>query len=68
MFFNFSIPLCHQFILENYLQPQRDLLLYENRYCLITKLHPLKKRDSHTEHVYRRCLTAFFSIDITNAT
>ena len=26
---------------EIYLQPQNDLLLFENQYCLITKLHCL---------------------------
>ena len=44
-----------------YLQPQIDLLLYENHYCLITRLHCLINKDSHMRWVYRRCLTAFSS-------
>ena len=46
---------------KNYLQPQIDLLLYQNRCCLITKLHCLINKDSHMKHVCRRCLTAFSS-------
>ena len=46
---------------ENYLQPQIDLLLYQNHYCLITKLHCLTNKDSHTKHVCRSCLTAFYT-------
>ena len=42
-------------------QPQIDLLLYQNHYCLITKLHCLINKDSHMKHVCRRCLTAFSS-------
>ena len=45
----------------NYDQPQIDLLLYQNHYCLITKLHCLINKDSHMKHVCRRCLTAFSS-------
>ena len=45
----------------NYDQPQTDLLLYENHYCLITKLHCLINQDSHMKHVCRRCLSAFRS-------
>ena len=45
----------------NYDQPQIDLLLYQNHYCLITKLHCLINKDSHMKHVCRRCLTAFKS-------
>ena len=32
---------------KNYLQPQIDLLLFENHYCLITKLHCLINKSSH---------------------
>ena len=46
---------------KNYLQPQIDLLLYQNHYCLITKLHCLINKDSHMRRVCRRCLTAFSS-------
>ena len=46
---------------KNYLQPQIDLLLYQNHYCLITKLHCLINKDSHMKHVCRTCLTAFSS-------
>ena len=46
---------------KNYLQPQTDLLLYENDYCLITRLHCLINKDSHMRWVCRRCLTAFSS-------
>ena len=50
----------------NYDQPQIDLLLYQNHYCLITKLHCLLNKDSHMKWVCRRCLTAFSSEDILN--
>ena len=49
---------------KNYLQSQIDLLLFENHYCLITKLHCLLNKDSHMKWVCRRCLTAFNSEDI----
>ena len=45
----------------NYDQPQIDLLLYQNHYCLITRLHCLINKDSHMRWVCRRCLTAFSS-------
>ena len=48
----------------NYDQPQIDLLLYQNHYCLITNLHCLINKDSHMKWVCRRCLTAFSSEDI----
>ena len=48
----------------NYDQPQIDLLLYQNHYCLITKLHCLINKDSHMKWVCRRCLTVFSSEDI----
>ena len=48
----------------NYDQPQIDLLLYQNHYCLITKLHCLINKDSHMKWVRRRCLSAFSSEDI----
>ena len=48
----------------NYDQPQIDLLLYQNHYCLITKLHCLINKDSHMKWVCRKCLTAFSSEDI----
>ena len=51
---------------KNYLQSQIDLLLLENHYCLITKLHCLLNKDSHMKWVCRRCLTAFSSEDILN--
>ena len=51
---------------KNYLQPQIDLLIFENHYCLITKLHCLIKKNSHMKWVCRRCLTAFSSEDILN--
>ena len=50
----------------NYDQPQIDLLLFENHYCLITKLHCLINKNSHMKWVCRRCLTAFSSEDILN--
>ena len=43
----------------NYDQPQIDLLLFENHYCLISKLHCLIKKDSLMKWVCRRCLTTF---------
>ena len=49
------------YINENYKQPQIDLMLYKNHYCLITKLHCLINKNSHMKHVCRRCLTAFSS-------
>ena len=51
---------------KNYLQSQNDLLLFENHYWLITKLHCLLNKDSHMKWVCRRCLTAFSSEDILN--
>ena len=39
-------------------QPEIDLVLYENHYCLKTKLHCLINEDSNIKHVCRRCLTA----------
>ena len=51
---------------KKYLQPQIDLLLFENHYCLITKLHCLINKDSHMKRVCRKCLTAFSSDDILN--
>ena len=54
------------YINENYKQPQIDLMLYKNHYCLITKLHCLINKDSHMKHVCRRCFTAFYSNDVLN--
>ena len=54
------------YINEIYKQLQIDLLLYENHYCLITKLHCLINKDSHMKHVCRRCFTAFCSNDVLN--
>ena len=51
---------------KNYFQPQIDFLLYQNHYCLITKLHCLINKDSHMKHVCRRCFTAFCSNDVLN--
>ena len=51
---------------KTYLQPQIDLLLYQNHYCLITKLHCLINKDSHMKHVCRRCFIAFYSNDVLN--
>ena len=51
---------------KNYLEPQIDLLLFENHYCLITKLHCLINKSSHMKWVCRRCLTAFSSEHILN--
>ena len=50
-----------RFINKNYLQPQINLLLSENHFCLLTKLYCLIKKSSHMKHVCRRCLTAFSS-------
>ena len=46
---------------KKYLQPQIYLVLYENHYCLITKLHCLLNKDSHMKHVCRKRLTGFSS-------
>ena len=46
---------------KNYLQPQIDLLLLENHYCLITKLHCLINKSSHMKRVCKKCPTAFSS-------
>ena len=51
---------------KNYFQAQIDLVLYQNHYCLITKLHCLINKDSHMKHVCRRCFTAFYSNDVLN--
>ena len=45
----------------NYDQPQIDLMVYENQYCLITNINCLINKDSHMKHVCRRCLTALSS-------
>ena len=50
----------------NYDQLQIDLLLFENHYCLITKLHCLINQNSHMKWVCRRCPTAFSCEDILN--
>ena len=50
----------------NYDQPQIDLLLFANHYCLITKLHCVINKNSHMKWVCRRCLTAFSSEVILN--
>ena len=49
---------------ENYLQSQIELLLFENHYYLITKLHCLINKNSRMKWVKRRCLTAFSSEQI----
>ena len=49
---------------KSYLQSQIDLLLFENHYCLLTKLHCLLDKDSHMKWVCRRFLTAFSSEDL----
>ena len=54
------------YINTNYDQPQIDLMLYEDHYCLITKLHCLINKDSHMKHICRRCLTAFSSESVLN--
>ena len=46
---------------KKYLQPQIDLLLFENHYCLLTKWPCLVIKSSHMNWVCRRCLTAFSS-------
>ena len=51
---------------KNYLEPQIDLLLFENQNCLMTNLHCLINKNSHMKWVCRRCLTAFSSEDILN--
>ena len=51
---------------KNYLQPQFDLLLFEDHYCLNTKLHCLINKDLHMKWVCRRCLTAISSEDTLN--
>lgn len=50
----------------NYLEPQIDLLLYENHYCLITKLHTLlsNSKNGNMKHCCRRCLTVFSNKNI----
>ena len=45
----------------NFDQPPTNLLLFENHYFLITKLHCLIKKDSLMKWVCRRCLTTFTS-------
>ena len=60
---NVLTPIC---INENYKQPQIDLILYKNHYCLITKLHCLINKESHMKHVCRRCFAAIFSNEVLN--
>ena len=40
------------------------MLLFEKQYCLVRNLHTRINKNSHVEHVSRRCLTAFSSLDI----
>ena len=56
-----SSALTASLINKNYLQPQIDLLLFENHFCLIPKVHCLIDRSSHMKWVCRRCLTEFSS-------
>ena len=39
------------YINKSYLQPQKDLFLYESHFCLILKLHSLINNNSHMNHV-----------------
>ena len=49
---------------KNYFQPQIDLLLYQNHYCLITKLHCLINKDSHMKHVCRSSTSNQYHIQL----
>ena len=53
--FHFDNVLSPLLFNKNYFQPQIDLLLYENHFCLITKLHMQINKDSHMKHICRRC-------------
>ena len=47
----------------NYTEPQVDLLLYENHYCSIPRLHKFINKNPHMKPVCRRCITAFSTND-----
>ena len=49
------------YINENYSGNQIDLMLYNEHYCLITKLHTLISDNSHLKWMCRRCLNSFGS-------
>ena len=48
-----------KYVNKNYYDEQIDLLLYENRYCLITNLHNFCKNNEQYNHLCRRCLNTY---------
>ena len=44
-----------KYIKKNYNNEQKDLLLYENHYCLLTNLHHFCRNKEHYKHLCRRC-------------
>ena len=48
-----------KYVNKNYNDEQIDLLLYENHYCLITKLHNFCRNNEHYTHLCRRCLNTY---------
>ena len=48
-----------KYVNKNYYDEQIDLLLYENHYCLITKLHNFCRNNEHYTHLCRRCLNTY---------
>ena len=45
-----------KYVNENYNDEQIGLLLYENHYCFMTKLHNFCGNNEHYKHLCRRCL------------
>ena len=54
------------YVNKNYKSQQIDLLLYQNHYCLITKLHTLISDNHHLKCICRRCLNTFGSEKVLN--
>ena len=48
-----------KYVNKNYYDEQRDLLLYENHYCLITNLHNFCRTNEHYTYLCRRCLNTY---------
>ena len=49
---------------KNYFEPQIDLLLYENHYCLKTNLYTFCRSHKGTTHLCRRCLNVYLNEDV----
>ena len=48
-----------RYVNKNSYEEQIDLLLFGNRYCLITNLHNFCRKNEHYKHLCRRCLNTY---------